>query len=87
MAHKVGLNRKDQILCAKWLTEGIDPKLVAKKLKTSESVVMKFTQEKLDAADEKARARAKKLNMVMQKQRQKAAILSDAIDVSKKEFE
>ena len=86
MPHKVGLNKKEQIQCAKWLEEGIDPKLVAKKFKTSVEVVGRFTQEKLDEAKDKADKRAGKMNKVVQQQRKKAKILTDAIEVTKEDF-
>ena len=86
MPHKVGLNKKEQIQCAKWLTEGIEPQLIAKKFKTSAEVVLRFTQEKMDAAADKANKRAKKMNLVTQNQRKKAEILSEAIEVTKEDF-
>lgn len=87
MAHKVGLNRKEQIMCAKWLTEGIPAKDVAKKLRTSVDVVKRFTQEKLDAAAEKAKGRLTRQNKVSAAQKKKAAILKEAIDLTKDDKE
>jgi len=83
MPHKTGLNRKEQIQCALWLTEGIDPKLIAKKFRTSVDVVKRFTQEKLDEAADKANARAKKMNLITQKRREKAAVVNEALDQGK----
>lgn len=85
MARKNGLNRKEQLLCAKWLTEGIKADLVAKKLGTEVHIVNKFTQEKLDEADDKARKRAADQNRVAQGRRAKAQILTEAINVANEE--
>lgn len=87
MAMKVGLNRQEQLRCAKWLEEGIEPSLVAKKLKTSVEVVKRFTQKKLDAAAKKADARAKKMNLVAQNNQKKAAIVKAALAPSGDEDE
>lgn len=85
MAHKNGLNRKDQIMCAKWLTEGIPESDIAKQMHTSVAVIKRFTQEKLDAATEKAQKRTTLQNKVSANQRKKAAILKDAIDLTRGE--
>lgn len=87
MAHKNGLNRKEQIQCAKWLKEGIPAADLAKKFHTSVSVVKKFTQEKLDEAAKKARDRASKQGKISQNQKAKAAVLTEAIKISKSDSE
>lgn len=83
MARKVGLNRKEQIQCAKWLSEGVEPKMIAKEFRTSVGVVSKFTQEALDAAADAAAKRAGKQNLIIQKQRKTAAVLKEVIDKDK----
>ena len=80
MARKNGLNRKEQIQCAKWLTEGISATKVAKKLHTSAAVVKKFTQAGLDKAAANAKDRAEAQGKVAQKQKKQAAVLKKVLD-------
>lgn len=82
MARKVGLNRKEQIQCAKWLTEGVPARDIAKKFKTSPEVVAKFTQKALDEAHKRAADRAAQQGKIAQKQATKAAILKKAIELN-----
>jgi len=79
MARKNGLNRKEQIVCAKRLTAGVPAKAVAKELKTSVEVVKKFTQAKLDEAAKKAAARQTAAGKVSAAQKEKAAIVKEAL--------
>lgn len=85
MARKNGLNRKEQLLAAKWMTEGAEPAAVAKRLHTTIAVVKRFTQEKLDAADKAASERAAQQNKVMANKRKKAEILKEAIELTGEE--
>lgn len=79
MARKNGLNRKEQLLCAKALTDGIKPDLVAKKFKTSVAVVKRFTQANLDAADKKAKDRLTAQKKVAEEQRATAGVIKQVI--------
>lgn len=85
MARKNGLNRKEQIMCAKWQDEGIAVKDIAKKLKTSTAVVKKFTQKALDKADAAAKARMSNQNKATQKVRKTAAVLKETLEQTAKE--
>jgi len=82
MARKNGLNRKEQILCAKWLTEKVPVEDIAKKLKTSETIVKRFTQDKLDAAAKRAKARLTDQSKQAEETRKKAALLKATMDDS-----
>lgn len=79
MPFKVGLNRQEQIQCAKALAEGVDPKAIAKKFRTSEEVVKRFTQEKLDAAKARAKAREDEIKETKEANAGKAAVLREAL--------
>lgn len=79
MACKVGLNRQEQLLNAKWIKEGVSPEDLAKKFHTSVEVVLRFTQEKLDAAANKAKERTVKSAKAAKAQSKKAAILSEVL--------
>jgi len=85
MARKIGLNRKEQLQAAKWMKEGISAKDIAKKFHTSAEVVKRFTQEKLDEADERARKRAEGQNRVLANKRRKAEVLKEAIELTGKD--
>lgn len=85
MARKNGLNRKEQILAAKWMTEGIDPSQIAKKFHTTAEVIKRFTQEKMDAAEKRAQDRLKAQNKATTARREKAKVLTEAIEVAGKE--
>lgn len=53
MARKEGLNRKEQIQVKKWLeNEEATPKQIAKKLRTTPEVILRFTPEKQAKAAE-----------------------------------
>lgn len=79
MARKNGLNRKDQILCAKWLTEGVAAQDIAKKLKTSVAIVKLFTQEALDTATAKAKARLIAQGKASKKHKETAEVLKKVL--------
>ena len=79
MARKNGLNRKEQIMCAKYLDEGVPAKDIAKKFKTSPAIVEKFTQKALDEAKKKAAARSSLQGKVSTKQKEKIAIVKEAL--------
>ena len=80
MARKMGLNVKEQILCAKWLKEGVDPKQIAKKFKTTAAIVKRFTQEKLDAFKEKSQGRAAELAEKQIEDGKKADVVKKVLD-------
>lgn len=79
MSFKVGLNRKEQIQCAKWLSEGVPAEAVAKKFHTSVDVVKRFTQEKLDEAAAKAKKRTDGAVRAAAVRKQKASVLKEAL--------
>ena len=79
MSFKVGLNRKEQIQCAKWLSEGVPAEAVAKKFHTSADVVKRFTQEKLDEARAKAQKRTEGAVKAATARKQKASVLKAAL--------
>lgn len=79
MARKNGLNRKEQILCAKWIGEGVSKDAIAKKLGVTVAIVNKFTPEKLKAADDAAKERQQMYVKRQQENRDKAAVLTAAL--------
>ena len=79
MARKNGLNRKEQLQAAKWMEEGIAPKAIAKKFRTTETIVKRFTQEKLDAADKAALKRKNAYAKQRQVNQAKAEVLNSAL--------
>jgi hypothetical protein len=79
MTFRLGLNKKQQILCAKWLKEGVNPESIAKKFKTTEEVVLRFTQEKLDTVKEKQKVRLEQQKKYEAEQKAKAAVLTQAL--------
>jgi transposase len=79
MARKNGLNRKEQLQCAKALTDGVPAKNIAKKFGTSVEVVKKFTQKALDEAAEKAAKRTSLQGKAAQNMKTKAAIVKEAL--------
>ena len=85
MARKNGLNRKEQVLCAKWLKEGISAQDIAKKFSTSAEIVNKFTQGKLDAAAAKAKDRMETQNKATAQMKKKAAVLNETLEQAKKD--
>lgn len=87
MARKNGLNRKEQIQCAKALTEGVPAKMVAKKFGTSVEIVNRFTQKKLDEVKKKASDRETAQKKASKARRAKAQVLSEAIEIGKDDFE
>lgn len=82
MARKNGLNRKEQLQAAKWMTEGIDPKDIAKKFHTTPEVVKRFTQAKLDAVAKKQQERLKAQNKATTVRRAKAKVLTEAMEMT-----
>ena len=87
MTIKAGLNRKEQVQCAKWLDEGIPAQDIAKKFSTTVDIVRKFTQKALDAAADKAKARTVSQAKTAESNRKQAAVLKEAIDLTKGDFE
>lgn len=81
MTLKMGLNRKEQIQAAKWMKEGVPADAIAKKFSTTTAIVKQFTQENLDKATAKAKARLSALTKAEQARRQKAAVLKEAIEL------
>jgi IS30 family transposase len=79
MAHKVGLNKKEQVQCAVWLAEEVNPKLIAKKLHVDVSTVMKFTQRDLNAAKAKSKAREDAYKKQKKANEEKAQVLKAAL--------
>lgn len=87
MARKNGLNRKEQLLCAKWLEEGVEAKDIAKKFSTSVGIVRKFTQKALDKAEAAAKDRMEKQNKATQKKKATAAVLKETLEQTGGDFE
>lgn len=85
MARKNGLNRKEQLQCAKGLAEKIPAEDIAKKFGTSVSIVRRFTQKALDEASKKADERTTKQGKVVKQRRSTAAILKEVIDSDKED--
>ena len=83
MARKNGLNQKEQILCAKWLGEKVDPEAIAKKFGVTVAIVNKFTPEKLKAADAAAKKRQQAYIKKQQENRDKAEVLTAALSSQK----
>ena len=83
---KMGLNRKEQVLAAKWQAEGVKPEAIAKKFGTSADIVKKFTQKALDEAAAKASDRAAKAAKAAKVRQQKAAIVKEVLTPDEGDF-
>ena len=75
---RAGLNKKDQRTCARLLAAGMPPQVVAKKLYTTPDVVKKFTREKIQAAEQKNRARSAKVLEETAKSKNAARAIAEA---------
>lgn len=76
---KQGLNRKDQILCAKWIKEDIPLKKIAKQLGTTVEVIKRFTPEKQEAAQERTKKRNQEAAAKEKSTKEKAKIVNKVL--------